>query len=133
MTNDKTISEAVILLLQDYQKRRSSKGCSYQAVRLLEELGVKTQTRDGERVYVAKDGDAAALKAYIDALEGEVRALKLTVESEHDMRMKLQERIDAFERRLAKRGIAVTVRREMGTDINAACGQLRNRHLETQA
>ncbi|WP_294159742.1 23S rRNA (adenine(2503)-C(2))-methyltransferase RlmN [uncultured Selenomonas sp.] len=44
-----------------------------------------------------------------------------------------QERIDAFERRLAKRGIAVTVRREMGTDINAACGQLRNRHLETQA
>ena len=98
MTNDKTITEAVILLLQDYQKRRSSKGCSYQAVRLLEELGVKTQTRDGERVYVAKDGDAAALKAYIDALENEVRALKLTVESEHDMRMKLQERINAFER-----------------------------------
>ena len=44
-----------------------------------------------------------------------------------------QERIDAFEQRLERRGIAVTVRREMGTDINAACGQLRNRHLETQA
>ena len=42
-----------------------------------------------------------------------------------------QERIASFEQRLAKRGIAVTVRREMGTDINAACGQLRNRHLET--
>ena len=44
-----------------------------------------------------------------------------------------QERIDAFEQRLERRGIAVTVRREMGTDINAACGQLRNRHLETNA
>ena len=38
-------------------------------------------------------------------------------------------RIEAFERVLAARHIAVTVRREMGTDINAACGQLRNRHL----
>ena len=39
------------------------------------------------------------------------------------------ERIAAFEQRLASHHIAVTVRREMGTDINAACGQLRNRHL----
>ena len=39
-------------------------------------------------------------------------------------------RIEAFERYLAAHHIAVTVRREMGTDINAACGQLRNRHLE---
>ena len=41
-----------------------------------------------------------------------------------------QERIDAFEKFLADHHIAVTVRREMGTDINAACGQLRNRHLD---
>ncbi len=42
-----------------------------------------------------------------------------------------QARIDAFEKALADRHIAVTVRREMGTDINAACGQLRNRHLDS--
>ncbi len=42
-----------------------------------------------------------------------------------------QQRIDAFEKTLADRHIAVTVRREMGTDINAACGQLRNRHLDS--
>ena len=29
-------------------------------------------------------------------------------------------------------GIEVTIRREMGTDINAACGQLRRSYLETQ-
>lgn len=36
-------------------------------------------------------------------------------------------RIEQFRARLEKRGIAATVRREMGSDINAACGQLRNR------
>ena len=43
-----------------------------------------------------------------------------------------QQSIDAFEKALADRHIAVTVRREMGTDINAACGQLRNRHLDAE-
>ncbi len=33
--------------------------------------------------------------------------------------------INAFKQRLEKRGISATVRREMGSDINAACGQLR--------
>ena len=38
-------------------------------------------------------------------------------------------RIEAFRKRLEERGITATVRREMGSDINAACGQLRNRKM----
>lgn len=38
-------------------------------------------------------------------------------------------RIDAFRKCLEERGITATVRREMGSDINAACGQLRNRKI----
>ncbi len=38
-----------------------------------------------------------------------------------------RQRVDAFRVQLEKRGISATVRREMGSDINAACGQLRNR------
>ena len=38
-----------------------------------------------------------------------------------------EESIEAFRRRLARRGIPVTVRRERGVDIDAACGQLRRR------
>lgn len=34
--------------------------------------------------------------------------------------------VEKFRERLEKRGISATVRREMGSDINAACGQLRN-------
>ena len=40
--------------------------------------------------------------------------------------------IEDFEEILKAHGIEVTVRREMGTDINAACGQLRRSYLETQ-
>lgn len=39
------------------------------------------------------------------------------------------QRINAFERFLAQHHITVTVRKEMGNDIQAACGQLRNKHL----
>ncbi|MGN1049324.1 MAG: 23S rRNA (adenine(2503)-C(2))-methyltransferase RlmN, partial [Selenomonadaceae bacterium] len=39
------------------------------------------------------------------------------------------DRINAFESYLNKKHIPVTVRREMGNDIQAACGQLRNKHI----
>lgn len=35
----------------------------------------------------------------------------------------------AFKQALEKRGVTATVRREMGRDIDGACGQLRKRHL----
>ena len=41
-----------------------------------------------------------------------------------------QARIKAFAKFLENHHITATVRQEMGTDINAACGQLRNKHLE---
>ncbi len=41
-----------------------------------------------------------------------------------------QDFIKNFEKILLKRGVETTVRREMGADIDAACGQLRNRYLK---
>lgn len=40
--------------------------------------------------------------------------------------------VQTFQKKLEKAGINVTIRREMGSDINAACGQLR-RHYEEEA
>ncbi|MEE1086605.1 MAG: 23S rRNA (adenine(2503)-C(2))-methyltransferase RlmN [Schaedlerella sp.] len=37
-----------------------------------------------------------------------------------------------FKNKLEKSGINVTIRREMGADIDGACGQLRRRHMETK-
>ena len=41
-----------------------------------------------------------------------------------------RQRVNAFRARLEEKGINATVRREMGSDINAACGQLRNRKIQ---
>jgi 23S rRNA (adenine2503-C2)-methyltransferase len=41
-------------------------------------------------------------------------------------------RIDAFAKILNKYGIEATVRRELGSDINAACGQLRRSIVESE-
>ena len=40
-----------------------------------------------------------------------------------------REQVLAFQQRLERGRIPVTVRREMGRDIDGACGQLRRRHL----
>lgn len=42
-----------------------------------------------------------------------------------------RERIEEFQKTVEGYGISATVRREMGSDINAACGQLRNKHIES--
>jgi 23S rRNA (adenine2503-C2)-methyltransferase len=38
--------------------------------------------------------------------------------------------IEKFKKLLTENGINATVRRELGSDINAACGQLRNNFLK---
>ena len=37
--------------------------------------------------------------------------------------------IEAFKNKLEKYGITVTIRREMGRDIDGACGQLRKKYI----
>ncbi len=41
------------------------------------------------------------------------------------------QRIEAFKEMLEKNRITVTVRREMGRDIDGACGQLRRRYMNS--
>ena len=49
---------------------------------------------------------------------------------ERDYRQPKQEYVTAFKNKLEKNRINGTIRREMGRDIDGACGQLRKRHLE---
>jgi 23S rRNA (adenine2503-C2)-methyltransferase len=39
--------------------------------------------------------------------------------------------VTAFQKKLEKYAINVTIRREMGRDIDGACGQLRKKYTET--
>ena len=49
---------------------------------------------------------------------------------ENQYKRSSHERLERFSDILARNGIAVTVRRTLGSDINASCGQLRRKRLE---
>ena len=49
---------------------------------------------------------------------------------ERDFKRPDKEYVASFKNKLEKNRINVTIRREMGKDIDGACGQLRKRHLE---
>ena len=56
-----------------------------------------------------------------------VNLIPLNPVPESGLQRSTPERIERFEDMLKVRRITVTVRKEMGTDIEAACGQLRQR------
>lgn len=51
---------------------------------------------------------------------------------ERDFEKPTREHAEKFKNKLEKNGINVTIRREMGSDIDGACGQLRRRHVNKE-
>lgn len=74
------------------------------------------------------DGQADLLAKKIRGMPGHVNLIPLNdvVESE----FKPSRRIAAFQKRLESHGITATVRRSLGSDIDASCGQLRRKAIE---
>lgn len=86
--------------------------------------------------YILIDGvndNARQAKELAALLKGQLASVNLIPINpvvERNWNRPAPERIEFFEGYLAKQHITVTVRREMGNDIQAACGQLRNCHLD---
>ena len=59
---------------------------------------------------------------------GHVNLIPVNPVSERDYRASDKESVLTFKKKLEKNGINVTIRREMGRDIDGACGQLRRKH-----
>ena len=57
-----------------------------------------------------------------------VNLISLSKIAESPLRASSAKNINAFAERLMKNGINVTIRRSLGGDISASCGQLRSRH-----
>lgn len=74
--------------------------------------------------------DAAELAALIKHLNCHVNLIPVNPIKERDFVQSERHAVEAFKSRLEHSGINATVRREMGRDIDGACGQLRRRHLE---
>jgi 23S rRNA (adenine2503-C2)-methyltransferase len=72
-----------------------------------------------------RPADAAELAAYARALGAHVNLIPLNPTPGYPVRGTPPDRVRAFRDRLVDRGVNATVRRNRGTSIDAACGQLR--------
>lgn len=73
--------------------------------------------------------EAAELAKLLKGQLASVNLIPINPIIERNLLRPRRERIAAFEKYLKSKHINVTLRREMGTDIQAACGQLRNKHI----
>ncbi len=107
-----------------------------------------TEAVDACRVYFEKTGrrvtfeyslvggvndskeDAAQLCDLIDGINCHINLIPVNPIKERDYVQSEKEAILAFKNKLEKYGKNVTIRREMGRDIDGACGQLRHRYME---
>ena len=74
--------------------------------------------------------EAEELSKLLSGHNGHVNLIPVNPIKERDYKRSDKNRIYAFQNKLEKNGINVTIRREMGKDIDGACGQLRRRHNE---
>lgn len=89
--------------------------------RLTFEYSLVGQVNDSEE-------DARELAALVKPLNCHVNLIPVNPIKERDYREATHDRVLAFKNKLEKSKINVTIRREMGRDIDGACGQLRRRH-----
>lgn len=76
------------------------------------------------------DAQADLLARHLKGTPGHVNLIPLN--DVRESKLKPSKRVSAFQKRLESYGITVTVRRKLGGDIDASCGQLRRKtlHLE---
>ena len=76
--------------------------------------------------------DAAELSALVKGMNCHINLIPVNPIKERDFVQSNMAVIEAFKNRLEKNGINVTIRREMGRDIDGACGQLRKKHIDKE-
>ena len=76
------------------------------------------------------DEDAERLVKLVSGMNCQINLIPVNPIKERDYVQSDHEEILKFKNKLEKNGINVTIRREMGRDIDGACGQLRKKFLE---
>ena len=73
------------------------------------------------------DEQADLLASHLKGIPGHVNLIPLN--DVRESKLKPSRRVAAFQKRLESHGVTVTVRRKLGGDIDASCGQLRRKTL----
>ena len=80
----------------------------------------------------SSDDDARELAKLLRGINCHVNLIPLNSVKERSLTGVSRRRAAQFAELLEKLHISATVRRELGTDIDGACGQLRNKHIKSQ-
>ena len=103
------------------------KACRYYAGRTGRRISFEYAMIDGVN---DSDGCAKELVARLKGMLCHVNLIPVNPVREAGYQKSGRERQQAFIRILQRAGITATVRRTLGADINASCGQLRRKHLK---
>ena len=76
--------------------------------------------------------DARELSILIKGMNCHINLIPVNPIKERDYVSSNTQVVNAFKNKLEKNGINVTIRREMGRDIDGACGQLRKRYISAE-
>ena len=77
-----------------------------------------------------RDEDANELIEILKSRNCHINLIPVNPIKERDFQRPSRKSAENFKNKLEKSGINVTIRREMGSDIDGACGQLRRRYVE---
>ena len=77
--------------------------------------------------------DAKELMGLVKGMNCHINLIPVNPIKERDFKQSFKQDILEFKNRLEKNGINVTIRREMGRDIDGACGQLRKRYMDSNS
>lgn len=77
-----------------------------------------------------RDEDARELIAILKPRNCHLNLIPVNPIKERDFQRPSRKSAEEFKNKIEKSGVNVTIRRELGSDIDGACGQLRRRHME---
>lgn len=80
-----------------------------------------------------RDEDARELIAILKPRNCHLNLIPVNPIKERDFQRPSRKSAEEFKNKIEKSGVNVTIRRELGSDIDGACGQLRRRHIENNA
>jgi len=112
---------------RQYQVREVIEACQYYYQKTKRRLTFEYSLMAGENDLPE---DAGQLAALIRGLNCHVNLIPVNPVRERNFVQSNKKNVEKFKNKLEKCGINVTIRREMGRDIDGACGQLRKRYLD---
>ena len=122
--------KALMPVAERFSIRETLEACSYYfektGRRLTFEYSLVSGVNDSEE-------HAKRLAALIRGLNAHVNLIPVNPVEERNYKASDASRVDKFKNTLEKYRINVTIRRGMGSDIDAACGQLRRKYSSTAA